>query len=68
MPALFIDCIGPISAWLSVGAISTAAGLVAVTALTIGICSGAAKSAGPWTLIEYPSFFASACAPQPIVT
>ena len=47
IPALFIACIGAISAWVSVGAISTAAGLVAVTALTIGICSGAAKSAGP---------------------
>ena len=52
MPALFICCIGAIRAWVSVGAISTAPGCVAVTASTIGICSGAEKSAGPWTLIE----------------
>ena len=49
MPAVFICCIGAISACSSVGAISTAAGLDAVTECTIGICSGAAKSAGPWT-------------------
>ena len=52
IPAFFIDSIGAIRAWLSVGAIITAAGLVAVTASTIGICSLGAKSAGPWTLIE----------------
>src|SRR5450432_3512848 len=52
MPADFIAFIGAISAWVSVGAMRTAPGFWAVTALTIGICSGAAKSAGPWTLIE----------------
>ncbi len=49
MPAVFICCIGVIRACTSVGAISTAAGLEAVTECTIGICSEAAKSVGPCT-------------------
>ena len=52
---------------MSVGAISTASGFFAATALTIGICWSAANSFGPWKLRVAPLAFASAWAPQFIV-
>jgi hypothetical protein len=52
---------------VSVGAIRTASGFLAATALTIGVCWSAANSFGPWKFSVTPSFLASAWAPQFIV-
>ena len=59
--------IGANSAFVSVGAMSTASGFFAATALTIGICWAGANLSGPWKFRLTPSFFASAWAPQFIV-
>jgi hypothetical protein len=52
---------------LSVGAMSTASGFLAATALTIGVCSDGSNWSGPWKFSETPSCFAFAWAPQFIV-
>jgi hypothetical protein len=49
---------------VSVGAMSTASGFLAATALTIGICWSGANLSGPWKFRLTPSFLASAWAPQ----
>ena len=46
-----------------------ASGWDAVTDSMIGFCSVASNCVGPWMLtVASPSFLASACMPQPIVT
>ena len=67
VPASASCLIGAYSAFVSVGAISTASGFFAATALTIGVCSDASNWSGPWKSSWTPSFFASSCAPQFIV-
>ena len=59
--------IGAYIAFESVGAISSASGFLAATALTIGVCSVGSNWSGPWKSRVAPSFLASACAPQFIV-
>ena len=46
MPAAFVCVSGAIIALASVGAIRTASGFFAVTALTIGVCRVASNSSG----------------------
>jgi len=52
--------IGTNIAFVSVGAISTASGFLAATALTIGVCSDGSNWSGPWKFRLTPSFLASA--------
>ena len=59
--------IGANIAFVSVGAISTASGFLAATALTIGVCCEASNSFGPWKSSVTPSCLAFAWAPQFIV-
>ena len=67
VPASAICLIGAYSAFVSVGAISTASGFLAATALTIGVCCAASNSCGPWKSSVTPSSLALAWAPQFIV-
>ena len=47
----------------------SASGFDAVTDWMIGFCSVGSNFVGPWMLtVALPSFLASACMPQPIVT
>src|SRR5215218_4820780 len=55
MPWSAICLIGAYSAFVSVGAISTASGFLAATALTIGVCCDASNSCGPWKSSVAPS-------------
>ena len=59
--------IGAYSALVSVGAISTASGFFAATALTIGVCRDASNWSGPWKSRVAPAALAAAMAPQFIV-
>ena len=59
--------IGANIAFVSVGAMSTASGFFAATALTIGVCWAGSNLSGPWKFRLTPSFCASAWAPQFIV-
>ncbi len=59
--------IGANIALVSVGAISTASGFLAATALTTGVCSDGSNWSGPWKFSDTPSFLALAWAPQFIV-
>ena len=67
MPASAACLIGAYIALESVGAIRIASGFLAITPLTIGVCSVASNWSGPWKSRSTPSFFASSCAPQFIV-
>ena len=67
MPASATCLIGAYIAFVSVGAISSASGFLAATALTIGVCSVGVELVGPWKSSVAPSFLASAWAPQFIV-
>ena len=66
-PASASCLIGAYIAFVSVGAIRTASGFFAATALTIGVCSEASNLSGPWKSRLTPSSFAFSCAPQFIV-
>jgi hypothetical protein len=59
--------IGAYIALVSVGAISTASGFFAATALTTGVCSEASNLSGPWKSSCTPAAFAASWAPQFIV-
>ena len=67
MPASAACLIGAYIAFASVGAIRIASGFLAITPLTIGVCSEASNWSGPWKSSVTPCFSASACAPQFIV-
>ena len=69
MPACMAWSTGVWLADTSSGAIRSASGLAAVTDSMIGFCSVGSNFEGPWTLtVTLPSFLASACMPQAIVT
>ncbi len=56
------------SAWLSVGATSSAFGLATSASSISGFCCGTLNVAGPVTVSLTPSFLASASAPHSMVT
>ena len=51
----------------SVGAISMASGLAAITESRIGFCRVGSNFCGPWVLTVTPSFLASASTPHCMV-
>ena len=51
----------------SVGAMSIASGLAAITESRIGFCRVGSNFCGPWVVTETPSFLASASAPHCMV-
>ena len=67
MPPSATCLIGAYIAFVSVGAISTASGFFAATALTIGVCCVGGELVRALEVSETPSFLASAWAPQFIV-
>ena len=59
---------GACMAATSVGAISSALGLLATTESTMGFCRVGSNLAGPWVLTVAPTFLASASMPHCMVT
>ncbi len=66
MPGLIICWSGWIEALTSLGATSTASGRLAVTALMIGVWTGAPQVSPPVTVRFTPSWLAASLAPQAI--
>ena len=67
-PAAASCLIGAYMALESVGAINTASGSLAATALTIGVCSDGSNWSGPWKSSFTFLALASAWAPQSMVS
>ena len=67
MPAAAACCSGCCRAWTSVGATSSASGLLATIESRIGFCSVGSNFCGPCVLTLTPSLAASSCAPHCMV-